>query len=86
MIRYFIDRQELTHVREICELLNRLKIRIMRDDYSDPRLEFNDCKEKFDHIINIYEIARIFENDDFNITVVKTDYFSAFARELFFRL
>lgn len=53
MIRYFIDRQELTHVREICELLNRLKIRIMRDDYSDPRLEFNDCKEKFDHIRNI---------------------------------
>ena len=40
-------------------------------------VKFN--KEKFDHIINIYEIARIFENDDFNITVVKTDYFSAFV-------
>ena len=52
MIRYFIDRQELTHVREICELLNRLKIRIMRDDYSDPRLEFNDCKKN----LIIYEI------------------------------
>ena len=40
-------------------------------------VKFN--KEKFAHIINIYEIARIFENDDFNITVVKTDYFSAFV-------
>ena len=40
-------------------------------------VKFNE--KNFDHIINIYEIARIFENDDFNITVVKTDYFSAFV-------
>ena len=39
-------------------------------------VKFNE--ESFDHIINIYEIARMFENEDFNITVVKTDYFSAF--------
>ena len=40
-------------------------------------VKFNE--KNFDHIINIYEIARIFENDDFNITVVKTNYFSAFV-------
>ena len=30
------------------------------------------------HIINIYEIAETFENDDYDICVVKTDYYSAF--------
>ena len=30
------------------------------------------------HIINIYEIAEKFENDDYDICIVKTDYFSAF--------
>ena len=30
------------------------------------------------HIINIYEIAENFENDDYDICIVKTDYFSAF--------
>ena len=30
------------------------------------------------HIINIYEIAETFENDDYDICIVKTDYFSAF--------
>ena len=40
-------------------------------------VKFNE--KNFDHIINIYEIARIFENDDFNITVVKTNYFSTFV-------
>ena len=40
-------------------------------------VKFNE--KNFEHIINIYEIARIFENDDFNITVVKTNYFSAFV-------
>ena len=30
------------------------------------------------HIINIYEIAEKFENDDYDICIVKTDYFSSF--------
>ena len=30
------------------------------------------------HLINIYEIAEKFENDDYDICIVKTDYFSAF--------
>ena len=30
------------------------------------------------HVINIYEIAEKFENDDYDICVVKTDYYSAF--------
>ena len=31
-----------------------------------------------EHIINIYEIAETFENDDYDICIVKTDYYSAF--------
>ena len=30
------------------------------------------------HLINIYEIAAKFENDDYDICIVKTDYYSAF--------
>ena len=30
------------------------------------------------HLINIYEIVEKFENDDYDICIVKTDYFSAF--------
>ena len=30
------------------------------------------------HLINIYEIAEKFENDDYDICIVKTDYYSAF--------
>ena len=33
---------------------------------------------KDEHIINIYEIAEKFENDDYDICIVKTDYYSAF--------
>ena len=35
-------------------------------------------KVKYNYIINIYEIAKMFENNNFDINVVKTDYFSAF--------
>ncbi len=35
-------------------------------------------KVKYNYIINIYEIAKKFENNNFNINIVKTDYFSAF--------
>ena len=35
-------------------------------------------KDKFNYIINIYEISRIFENDFFDIIIVKSGYYSAF--------
>ena len=35
-------------------------------------------KDKFNYIINIYEISRIFANDVFDIIIVKSGYYSAF--------
>lgn len=39
-------------------------------------------QKPFDHVITIYEIAKCFENEDYDISIVKTDYFSAFIEVL----
>ena len=38
------------------------------------------CKEeKFDYMVSIYDIAKLFENENYDISVVKNDYYSAFV-------
>lgn len=52
MLNYFLANRDKTAVDTICLKLENLKRRICKEDYSDSRKEFNECKELFDAIKN----------------------------------
>lgn len=53
MLKYFIGRKDISQVSEICSALNRLKQRIMRADYSDPKKELDSSLGLFTQIREI---------------------------------
>lgn len=52
MLNYFFANRDMTAVDTVCLKLENLKKRICKEDYSDSRREFNECKELFDVIKN----------------------------------
>jgi hypothetical protein len=77
MLRYFINYTSLEHVNVICQLLDQVKKRIERCDYSDGFQEYNTCKDLFDEVL---EYAKQIGNEKLaNAQYVFKQYFLLFC-------
>ena len=77
MIQYFVGKRHISQIKEVILELNRKKERIINNDFSEPYIEYGNCKEKFNSIL---EIAKASNDENLaNAQYVFKKYFFLFC-------
>ena len=78
MIQYFVGKRHISQIKEVILELNRKKERIINNDFSEPYIEYGNCKEKFNSIL---EIAKASNDENLaNAQYVFKKYFFLFLQ------
>ena len=59
------------------EDFNESELKLIKEKFKNVCVVFFN-QNKFDHVVNIYEIANMFQNDYFDYSIVKSGFYSAF--------
>lgn len=77
MLRYFIEKDSIQQIRNICNSLNQAKRRLKAGDFSNSCKEYDSCKDLFESVLQM----AIKDNDEklANAQYVFKQYFLLFC-------